>query len=133
MVPILIAILVIGIWAISNRNVQQQIGLIDIDRILNESTGAARFNEQVREKYDQLIVELQREPYMDEQAQAEYERAVYAEYLRVRQELEDEFQKILDQAISEIATIKGLHLVLDEDLVRYGGQDISGEVIKRLK
>ncbi|NMB39237.1 MAG: OmpH family outer membrane protein [Firmicutes bacterium] len=125
-------LLVVGFWTDSLKT-PSRIGLIDMGRILNESSHAIRLNEQLREKYEQLVAQLQNESDMDEENRAEYERAIYAEYLRFRQELEDQFQAALDQAISEIASAKNLQLVLDVDLVRYGGKDVSSEVIEQLK
>jgi Skp family chaperone for outer membrane proteins len=104
-------------------------------KILSESEYAQRLNEQLAEKYDQLITQLQSSDTegIDEETRADQERAVYAEYLRFRQELETEFQAALAKAISEAAEEADLQLVLDVDLVRYGGKDISSEVIKRLR
>lgn len=111
----------------------QHIGHIDMTRILNESPQAIYLNEQLTAKYDQLVAQLQTENDLDEEEKADIERAIYAEYLRFRQELESQFQAALDQAITKAAEAANLQLVLDEDLVRYGGKDISGEVIKRLQ
>jgi Skp family chaperone for outer membrane proteins len=125
-------LLVVGFWTDAVKT-PQRIGLIDMARILNESSHAIRLSEQLREKYEQLVAQLQNESDVDEETQAEYERAIYAEYLRYRQELENQFQAALDQAISEIASARDFQLVLDVDLVRYGGKDVSSEVIERLK
>ncbi|MFB5065654.1 MAG: hypothetical protein ACE3NC_00505 [Candidatus Wallacebacter cryptica] len=124
------------IWVLYGQNASlEQIGLIDMGKILSESEYAQRLNEQLAEKYDQLIAQLQSSDTegIDEETRADQERAVYAEYLRFRQELETEFQAALAKAISEAAEEADLQLVLDVDLVRYGGKDISSEVIKRLR
>ncbi|HHT36022.1 MAG TPA: hypothetical protein GX019_02465 [Firmicutes bacterium] len=124
------------IWVLYGQNASlEQIGLIDMGKILSESEYAQRLNEQLAEKYDQLITQLQSSDTegIDEETRADQERAVYAEYLRFRQELETEFQAALAKAISEAAEEADLQLVLDVDLVRYGGKDISSEVIKRLR
>jgi Skp family chaperone for outer membrane proteins len=124
------------IWVLYGQNASlEQIGLIDMGKVLSESEYAQRLNEQLAEKYDQLIAQLQSSDTegIDEETRADQERAVYAEYLRFRQELETEFQAALAKAISEAAEEADLQLVLDVDLVRYGGKDISSEVIKRLR
>lgn len=123
------------IWFLANQTIPvHQVGLIDIGRILTESPQAQRLNQQLSEKYEQLVAQLQAEDEeLDEVAKAERERTIYAEYLRFRQELENQFQAALNKAIAEVAEAENLQLVLDEDLVRYGGRDISNEVIKRLQ
>lgn len=124
------------IWALSALTVNvNHVGLIDMGKILSESKYAQRLNEQLTDKYDQLVAQLQASAEsedLSDDEKAEQDRAIYAEYLRFRQELESQFQAALDRAIAEAAGEAGLQLVLDVDLVRYGGKDISDEIIKRL-
>jgi len=124
------------IWALSALTVNvNHVGLIDMGKILSESKYAQRLNEQLTDKYDQLVAQLQASAEsedLSDDEKAEQDRAIYAEYLRFRQELESQFQAALDRAIAEAASEAGLQLVLDVDLVRYGGKDISDEIIKRL-
>jgi len=124
------------IWALSAQTVNvNHVGLIDMGKILSESKYAQRLNEQLTDKYDQLVAQLQASAEsedLSDDEKAEQDRAIYAEYLRFRQELESQFQAALDRAIAEAASEAGLQLVLDVDLVRYGGKDISDEIIKRL-
>lgn len=48
------------IWVLYGQNAPlEQIGLIDMGKILSESEYAQRLNEQLAEKYDQLIAQLQ--------------------------------------------------------------------------
>ncbi|HHX01563.1 MAG TPA: hypothetical protein GX739_02705 [Firmicutes bacterium] len=124
------------IWVLSSQAVTlSNVGLIDMGKILSESQYAQRLNDQLSEKYDQLVSQLQataESAEIDENEKAEQDRAIYAEYLRFRQELETQFQAALDRAIAEVADEANLQLVLDFDLVRYGGKDISDAIIKRL-
>jgi outer membrane protein len=124
------------IWALSTQAVSlSDVGLIDMGRVLSESDYAQRLNSQLTAKYDQLVAQLQaaaESEEIDENEKAEQDRAIYAEYLRFRQELETQFQQALDRAIAEAADEANLQLVLDVDLVRYGGKDISDDIIKRL-
>src|SRR5690606_18912208 len=124
------------IWVLSTQAVTvNNVGLIDMGKILSESQYAQRLNDQLSEKYDQLVAQLQasaESEEIDEEKKAEQDRALYAEYLRFRQELETQFQAALDRAIAEAAGDANLQLVLDVDLVRFGGRDISDQIIKRL-
>jgi outer membrane protein len=136
--PWLLTALLAGalIWVLSTQAVTvNNVGLIDMGKILSESQYAQRLNDQLSEKYDQLVAQLQASAEsedIDEEKKAEQDRALYAEYLRFRQELETQFQAALDRAIAEAAGDANLQLVLDVDLVRFGGRDISDQIIKRL-
>ncbi len=135
---LLTALLAIGlIWVLAQEALPiNQVGIIDMGRILSDSQYAQRLNDQMLEKYEQLIANLNVEvdrAELNETDSVEQERMIYAEYLRFRQELESDFQAALNKAIEEIAVAEKLQLVLDEDLVRYGGKDISSEVIKKLR
>lgn len=136
--PWLLTALLAGalIWVLSTQAVTvNNVGLIDMGKILSESQYAQRLNDQLSEKYDQLVAQLQasaESEEIDEEKKAEQDRALYAEYLRFRQELETQFQAALDRAIAEAAGDANLQLVLDVDLVRFGGRDISDQIIKRL-
>lgn len=136
--PWLLTALLAGalIWVLSTQAViVNNVGLIDMGKILSESQYAQRLNDQLSEKYDQLVAQLQASAEsedIDEEKKAEQDRALYAEYLRFRQELETQFQAALDRAIAEAAGDANLQLVLDVDLVRFGGRDISDQIIKRL-
>lgn len=111
----------------------RNIGIVDMGRILNESPQAQQLNEKFSEKYEQLIAQLQIEADDIDTERADYERAIYSEYLRFRQELDAQFQVALNEAIAAVAEAENLELVFDEDLVRYGGTDISNLIIKNLQ
>lgn len=87
------------IWALSTQAVSlSDVGLIDMGRVLSESDYAQRLNSQLTAKYDQLVAQLQaaaESEEIDENEKAEQDRAIYAEYLRFRQELETQFQQAL--------------------------------------
>ena len=136
--PWLLTALLAGalIWVLSTQAVTvNDVGLIDMGKILSEGQYAQRLNDQLSEKCDQLVAQLQASAEsedIDEEKKAEQDRALYAEYLRFRQELETQFQAALDRAIAEAAGDANLQLVPDVDLVRFGGRDISDQIIKRL-
>ena len=64
---------------------------------------------------------------------AALERQAYGEYLAYRQELELQLEKEVNAAVREVAEDKGISVVLDSDVIRYGGIDLTDEVIRKLK
>lgn len=132
LVVVLAALLV---WGFVTQPMGATIGTVNLARIVDESPRAQELNELLSKRYDELITEfnLGTEPTEEETDRAERERQAYAQYLAYRQELEQEFQEEVDGAVQEVAKSKKVTVVVDEDVVRYGGTDLTGEVIKRLK
>lgn len=132
---LLAALLLSIILSFSMRSPQPtlEIGLVNMGKIIDESPRAKQMTEQLTQRYNELLAEVQvKREEMDEEAQAELERSAYAAYLKFRQELETQFQIALDEAIANVAEAKNIKIVVDEELVRYGGKDLSSEVIRRL-
>ncbi|NLM25006.1 MAG: hypothetical protein GX208_02675 [Firmicutes bacterium] len=125
--------LIIGIL-LSDSQSAVEIGLVNMGKIVDESPKAHELNQQLSEMYQLLLAEIQeqRERLSDEEL-AEVEKAAYAQYLEYREQLESQFQQALDQAIADAAEADNIHIVLDKELVRYGGKDLTNKVIKRLE
>src|SRR5690554_3354627 len=110
------------------------VGTVNLGRIVDESARAQHLNELLSERYNELITrfDLGSEPEEDDVDRANREREAYAEYLSYRLELETQFQSEVDAIVREVAKNENITIVLDEDVVRFGGKDLSDEVIKRL-
>lgn len=122
-------------WIVWSMPSAQQVGVIDLVKIVDESPRAQELNRMLMEKYNELVAQLN-EAVDDEtpdEERANRERQAYSEYLAYRQELEAQLQVEVDEAVRAVAKDKGMILVVDRDVVRYGGEDISDEVISRLK
>jgi outer membrane protein len=88
--------------------------------------GGSVLSDQARAQAEKDLQRMQRELQgMQEDAEAELNE--------LRQSLQIDFQNRLNPIIEQVATEKGLHLVLGVEAVVWGyaGIDISGEVIKR--
>ncbi|NLM39333.1 MAG: OmpH family outer membrane protein [Firmicutes bacterium] len=133
-----VAVILLGAalaWLLWGPASEPQIGVIDLVRIVDESPRAQELNKMLMDRYNELVEQLT--AAVDEEATEEelasQERQAYAEYLAYRQELEAQLQAEVDKAVRQVAQDKGISLVIDSDVVRYGGVDISSEVIGRLK
>ncbi|NLJ80941.1 MAG: hypothetical protein GX335_07950 [Firmicutes bacterium] len=111
------------------------LGTVDMVRVVDESPRAQELNKMLNDRYNELIRQFNLESGEEEEEpdRAERERQAYAEYLAYRQELELTFQEEVDQAVREVARAKKLKTVLDHDVIRYGGLDLTREVIKHLQ
>ena len=125
--------LIIGIL-LSDSQSAVEIGLVNMGKIVDESPKAHELNQQLSEMYQLLLAEIQEQrERLSEEELAEVEKAAYAQYLEYREQLESQFQQALDQAIADAAEADNIHFLLDKELVRYGGKDLTNKVIKRLE
>ena len=122
------------IWALTMSPGGEEIGTVNLARIVEESARAQELNQMLSDRHNELITrfDLGAEPDEEDLDRSERERAAYAEYLSYRLELETQFQREVDEVIAKVAKDKNVALVLDEDVVRFGGQDLTNDVIKGL-
>lgn len=123
------------VWGFMARPMETTIGTVNLARIVDESPRAQELSELLSKRYNELITQfnLGTEPTEEDVDRAERERLAYSQYLAYRQELEQKFQEEVDRAVREVAKDKRATVVVDDDVVRYGGTDLTDEVIKRLK
>src|SRR5690554_1327261 len=109
----------------------ETVGTVNLARIVDESARAQELNRMLSERFEELITrfDLDTEPEEEDVDRASRERQAYAEYLAYRTELETQFQTEVDGIIKEVAQEQKVTVVLDEDVVRFGGKDITDEVI----
>lgn len=131
----LAGLLAIGlIWALMTAPAGETVGTVNLGRIVDESVRAQQLNQMLSDRYNELITrfDLGSEPGEDDVDRANREREAYSEYLAYRLELESQFQLEVDKVVQEVAERENVTIVLDEDVVRFGGKDLSDEVIRRL-
>lgn len=110
-------------------------GVVNLVRVVDESPRAQELNELLAQRYQELLTrfDLEEAPSEEDVDRAARERQAYGEYLAYRQELELQLEKEVNAAVREVAEDKGISVVLDSDVIRYGGIDLTDEVIRKLK
>lgn len=129
-------------------NPEMQVGFIDMQRISGEVNAVKKAEQELRAAQDNFrtefenrrkqLVEAQKKKMsaseqekLREQLQAEM--APLEEKLKqLNQELMERLNKQLDEAVKKVAESRKLSLVLDKQVIRFGGKDITEEVIKQL-
>ena len=111
-----------------------KVGVVDYRQLLSQHPKLQEVNNQMQ----QAVTEAQKEFETKSASMGEQEKADYynqtQERLQVKQqELFDPIQKSVDEAVKKVAETKGLSVVLDKSTVVYGGQDITNDVVSRLK
>ncbi|HHY09229.1 MAG TPA: hypothetical protein GX528_01540 [Firmicutes bacterium] len=123
-------------WSLLAAPLAGAIGTVNMARVVDESARAGELNDLLSERYNELIAEFNLEEEAEEDDasdRGERERRAYAQYLAFRQELEVKFQEEVDRSVQKVAQNRKLKVVIDNDVVRYGGEDLTDEVIKQLK
>ncbi len=130
-----IVLAAVALWGVLGQPSGETIGTVNIARVVDESARAQELNQLLSDRYDELIAEFDLESEVEEgdAERADRERQAYTQYLAYRQELEIKFQAEVERAVKEVAQMKKVTIVVDDDVVRFGGNDLSDEVIKRLK
>lgn len=123
------------VWALLAGPTGQAVGVVNLMRVVDESPRAQELNELLAQRYQELLTrfDLEDEPTEGDVDRAARERQAYAEYLAYRQELELQLEREVNAAVKEVAERKGISVVLDSDVIRYGGTDLTDEVISKLK
>jgi outer membrane protein len=61
------------------------------------------------------------------------QQEVYADFVKQKQDLENQMDTLINQALADIAKEKGLSVVLYKNNVAQGGIDVTDDVIKKLQ
>lgn len=130
---VLISVVWLAVTGTLGAGSQQGIGVIDMGRVVEQSRRAQDLNQQLNDYFEQMLADFEAERYLEEDERSAREKELYSDYLRLRQELEDQFQHEVDQIVVRIVNEKGLAVVVDQDVVRHGGFDISNQVIRALQ
>lgn len=131
----ILTLLVLGVFlmgALTGCVGQRAVGVIDVDQVVAKSQTAQKYQEQLSEKGKQLTQRLQASKETGEAKEKEQQQA-YNEFIQTKQELEQKLDQEMKKAVEEVAKEKKLSAVLHKKEVRYGGVDITQNVIEKLK
>ncbi len=110
------------------------LGVVDLDRVLEESPRALYYQEQldeagreIEERYAIDSGDVSQEERLSLQEQA------YEEYQSVKEELEDRLNEEIEQAVAEVAEEENLDIIFYRKAVSFGGQDITEQVVEKLQ
>lgn len=116
-----------------------KVGYIDIEQAFVAHPKAEQYRKELEEFVKRRERDLKEKGEKEGQSDEDRQRlqllaSRYQEEISQKdQELTRSLLEEIKQAVAEVAKEKGLPLVLDEKVVLYGGQNLTAEVIKRLK
>ncbi len=131
MLSLLFLLMALGLGGCSR---EMRVGVIDIQRIIEEAPLAQKLQErldiageEIESRFKQETADISEEERMLKQQQA------YQDYLVVKQELEEELNETIEEAVQAVAEEERLTIIFYKQAVRYGGMDVTERVIEKLK
>ncbi|MCK8827780.1 OmpH family outer membrane protein [Natroniella acetigena] len=116
------------------EEVNIEVGVMDQDRVWTESEQAANYQEKLNNKIEAIQEEYNQEAEgLGEEEQFKKHQQAYEEINRLQEDLRNQFVAEIEQVVKEIAEEKELDMILDQQDVRYGGIDITDQVIEKLQ
>lgn len=113
-----------------------RLGTIDMYRIIQESPKAQEYQKQldargteIQEKYKKISDDSR----LSAEERQKQQDAAREEFVAAKAELEDQLNAEIEEAVKAIAKEKKMDLVFFKQSVSYGGEEITQEVIDRLK
>ncbi|HEY3248542.1 MAG TPA: OmpH family outer membrane protein [bacterium] len=108
--------------------------VVDSDRVINESVLALAFQKQLSERERAMAEDLRLlAPQLSAQ-DLEARRQLYMNELqKMKQDLEKRLTERIREVVAEVAAQRRLKIVFVKDATPYGGEDITQDIIAKLK
>lgn len=109
-------------------------GIVDTDRILEESVTALRYQKELDDRERQRAFDLDMLAPRVSKEELSRQRAEYLRELeQLKRDYEEKLNKDLRTATEAVARQQRLSFVVVKSLAPYGGKDITQDVIERMK
>lgn len=134
MTKLLIGSFVLGAALIAGGCGGSPVGVVDTQRVLNESVKGLQLQKQLDDREKQMVAELAALAPQLSKADLTARRARYLTELgQIRRDYETQLTQQLSQIVGEVAREDHLRVVLVKAPVWIGGRDITQQIIDRLK
>lgn len=110
---------------------KEKIGVVDVDKVVAESTMAKNLQSELKQKGEAMTKKLQESTKTGEEKEKEQQQA-YQQFMQEKQGLEAKLDEAMKKAVEKAAVEKKIDTVLFKKDVHYGGTDITADVIKNL-
>ncbi len=127
------AILVLGAVVLAS-GCGTTIGVVDSQRVLNESVKALQYQRQLDNREKQMAAELAALAPQVSRAELTARRArLLTELAQMRRDLEGQLNQEIYQVAGRVARQDGLRVVVVKGATLLGGRDVTQQVIDQLK
>lgn len=112
----------------------QSVGVLDVNRVMSESPKVKQFQEQLNTKGKELSDTLEKDKAsLSQEEFQKKQEAAYGDFVKVKQDLEQQIDGSIKQALEQVSKEKKMGVVLYKNSVAQGGTDITDDVIKRMQ
>lgn len=110
------------------------VGVVDTQRVLNESVLALSYQKQLNDREKLLAAELSVAAQRLDRRALEQQRLAYLRELQqLRAELEERLNRRLREVVEEVARKERVRLVVVKGAAVVGGKDLTDQVLERLR
>ncbi len=110
------------------------VGLVDTQRVLNESVLALSYQKQLNDREKLMAAELSIAAQRLDRRALEQQRLAYLRELQqLRAELEERLNRRLREVVEEVARKERVRLVLVKSAAVVGGKDLTDQVLEKLR
>ncbi len=111
-----------------------RVGVVDSQRVINESVLALSFQKQLDDREKAMVTDLRLLSAQLSKEDLDARRQTYLNELAgLRRDLEAQLNERIRQAVAEVARRRRLRIVLVKQATKLGGVDVTQDVIDRLK
>ncbi len=111
-----------------------RVGVVDSQRVLNESVLALSFQKQLDDREKAMVTDLRLlTPQLSKEDLDARRQTYLRELAALRQDMESRLNQRIRQAVAEVARRRRLRVVLVKQATKLGGIDVTQDVIDRLK
>ncbi len=110
------------------------IGVLDIQRVIEESPRAMDFQERLDKIGEEIDLEFQEKSKdLDEMTKQAFQQQAYSVYLQAKQQLEAELDNEIERALQAVLGEENMGIIFYKQGLRLGGTDITDSVIGKLQ
>lgn len=110
------------------------IGVVDYRQVMSQHPGLEAANSQMQQEVTAAQADFEaKAAEMNDEQKAAYYQQTQQRLSQKQADLIEPLNKQVETAVKAVAEAKGLSVVIDKSAVVYGGQDITQDVIKKLK
>ncbi len=110
------------------------IGVLDIQRVIEESPRALDFQERLDKIGEEIDLEfLEKSKDLDEMTKQVFQQQAYSVYIQAKQQLEAELDNEIERALQAVLGEENMGIILYKQGLRLGGTDITDSVIGKLQ
>ena len=112
----------------------QTVGVLDVNKVMSGSPKVKQFQDQLNTRGKELSDQLEKDkPNISAEEYQKRQEAAYAEFLKIKQDLEGQIDSTIKQALEQVAQEKKMGVVLYKNGVAQGGTDITEDVLKKIQ